>query len=72
MDREVEFNRISHRLNVYADRAARFGRLPQHADEHGPERLVLLAVDLQLGEGAGSRVRGLTRLARSREAIEGY
>jgi hypothetical protein len=26
--------------------------LPQHPDEHGPERPVLLAVDQELGEGA--------------------
>lgn len=30
--------------------------LPQHADEHCPERLILLAVDQQLGEGATLRV----------------
>jgi hypothetical protein len=27
-------------------------RLPQHADQHGPERPILLAVDQQLGECA--------------------
>jgi hypothetical protein len=27
--------------------------LPQHADEHRPERPILLAVDQELGEGAG-------------------
>ena len=27
--------------------------LAQHPDQHGPERPVLLAVDQQLGEGAG-------------------
>jgi hypothetical protein len=26
--------------------------LPQHPDEHGSERPILLAVDQQLGEGA--------------------
>ena len=31
-------------------------RLPQHADQHGPERPVLLAVDQQLVEGAGLRL----------------
>jgi hypothetical protein len=31
-------------------------RLPQHADQHRPERPVLLAVDQQLGEGAALRV----------------
>jgi hypothetical protein len=30
--------------------------LPQHADEHRPERPVLLAVDQQLGEGPPRRV----------------
>jgi hypothetical protein len=25
--------------------------VPQHADEHGPQRAILLAVDQQLGEG---------------------
>jgi hypothetical protein len=25
---------------------------PQHPDEHSPQRLILLAVDQQLGEGA--------------------
>jgi hypothetical protein len=29
--------------------------LSQHPDEHRPERPVLLAVDQQVGEGAGSR-----------------
>jgi hypothetical protein len=28
--------------------------LLQHADQHRPERSVLLAIDQQLGEGAGS------------------
>jgi hypothetical protein len=28
-------------------------RLPQHADQHRPEHPILLAVDQQLGEGAG-------------------
>jgi hypothetical protein len=32
------------------------GRLPQHPDEHRPERPVLLAVDQELGEGAALRV----------------
>jgi hypothetical protein len=32
-------------------------RLPQHPNEHRPERSVLLAVDQELGEGAGLRVR---------------
>ena len=43
-------------------------RLPMHPDEHRPERPVLLAVEQQLGEVAGPRLRGLTMLARSREA----
>jgi hypothetical protein len=30
--------------------------LPQHPDEHRPERPVLLAVDQELGEGAALRV----------------
>jgi hypothetical protein len=30
--------------------------LPEHADEHRPERPVLLAVDQELGEGAALRV----------------
>ena len=30
--------------------------LPQHADQHCPERPVLLAVDQQLGESPGLRV----------------
>jgi hypothetical protein len=30
--------------------------LPQHADQHGPQRPVLLAIDQQLGEGACRRV----------------
>jgi hypothetical protein len=30
--------------------------LPQHSDEHRPQRPVLLAVDQQLGEGAALRV----------------
>ena len=30
--------------------------LPQHPDEHRPQRPVLLAVDQQLGEGAALRV----------------
>ena len=30
--------------------------LPQHPDEHRLERLILLAVDQQLGEGAALRV----------------
>ena len=30
-------------------------RLPQHPDEHRPERPILLAVDQQLGEGAALR-----------------
>jgi len=32
------------------------GVLPQHPDEHRPQRPVLLAVDQQLGEGAALRV----------------
>jgi hypothetical protein len=31
--------------------------LPQHPDEHRSKRPVLLAVDQELGEGAGLRVR---------------
>ena len=31
-------------------------RLPQHPDEHRPERPILLAVDQQLGEGPRLRV----------------
>jgi len=31
-------------------------RLPQHPDEHRPERPVLLAVDQEFGEGAGGVV----------------
>ena len=27
-------------------------RFPQHPDEHGPQRPILLAVDQELGEGA--------------------
>jgi hypothetical protein len=56
--------------------ARRSGRSPAGAPAASRpprrERPVLLAVDQQLGEGAALRVRGLTRLARSREAIEGY
>jgi hypothetical protein len=33
----------------------RLSGLPQHADEHGPKRSILLAVDQQLGEGAARR-----------------
>jgi hypothetical protein len=32
----------------------------QHADEHRPKRPILLAVDQQLGEGAGSRCAQMT------------
>lgn len=46
--------------------------LPRHADEHRPERPVLVAVDQQLGEGAGLRVartRPSARRARGRAVV---
>jgi hypothetical protein len=30
--------------------------LPQHADQHGPERPILFAVDQQVGEGTALRI----------------
>jgi hypothetical protein len=45
--------------------------LPQHPDQHRPERPILLAVDQQFGEGpaaGNSRTRRSARHAQSREA----
>jgi hypothetical protein len=38
--------------------------LPKHANEHRPERSVLLAVDQELGEGAALQSNGETLLER--------
>jgi hypothetical protein len=61
MDQSPEDLEVPTRAAIFPRRGAEVPddlalSLPQHPDEHRPERPVLLAVDQQLGEGAALRV----------------
>jgi hypothetical protein len=47
---------VARRLTSTPIRLVRSLHLSKHADEHGPEDSVLLAVDQQLGDGAAFRI----------------
>jgi len=48
----LQEERVARFRTAHSHSIARSLRLPQHADEHRPERPVLLAADRELGEGA--------------------